>query len=97
MHKFKLDCHKCSDAQKNERGCETDSPIPGMWKLNDWEFTRCPRTLVERKSGDFLSAYFFFIKGYLPNPGGWLDQPAKFVEAVVLIEREIERMKESEE
>lgn len=46
---------------------------------------------------DFRFQNFFFIKGYLPNPGGWLDQPAKFVEAVVLIEREIARMKESEE
>ena len=68
-----------------------------MWKLNDWEFTRCPKILVERKSVEYLSAYFFFTKGYLPNPGGWLDQPAKFVEAVILIEREIARMKESEE
>lgn len=97
LPKFKLDCHKCSDAGKLERGCETDSPIPGMWKLNDWEFARCPRKLVARKSVDYLSAYFFFTKGYLPNPGGWLDQPAKLIDALILIEREIMKVKESEE
>jgi hypothetical protein len=97
LHKFKLDCHACSDDQKIERGCEEDSPIPGVWKLNNWEFARCPKKLVEERSVEYVSAYFFFCKGYLPNAGGWLEQPGKFVQAMVIIEREIARVKENEE
>ena len=46
---------------------------------------------------EYLRAYFFFEKGYLPNAGGWLDQPAKFVQAMVVIEREVARAREEKE
>ena len=97
LHKFELDCRKCSEGQKVERGCEEDSPIPGVWKLENWEFSRCPKRLVEIRSVEYLNAYFFFEKGYLPNAGGWLEQPAKFVHAMVLIEREVVRAREEKE
>jgi hypothetical protein len=82
---------------KAERGCEEDSPIEGVWKLKDWEFRRCPRKLVTRASIEYLNAYLFFEKGYLPNPGGWLDQPLKFIQAIKIIEREIALAKEKED
>ena len=82
---------------KLERGCEEDSPIEGVWKLKDWEFRRCPRKLVARASIEYLNAYLFFDKGYLPNPGGWLDQPLKFIQAMKIIEREIALAKEKED
>ena len=97
LHKFELDCRKCSEGQKVERGCEEDSPIPGVWKLENWEFSRCPKRLVEIRSVEYLNEYFFFEKGYLPNAGGWLEQPAKFVHAMVLIEREVVRAREEKE
>ncbi len=97
LHKFKLDCRKCSDAQKEERGCEADSVIPGMWKLNDWEFSRCPKSLVTIKSIEYLNAYIFFEKGFLPNPGGWLNQPLKFIQVIRVIEAEIAKIKEEKD
>jgi hypothetical protein len=93
---FKLDCHKCSDELKVERGCEKDSPIPGAWKLYDWEFQRCPLKIITRQSAAYLRAYNFFNKGYLPNTGGWMEQPVKFIEAMEIIEREVIKIQESE-
>ena len=53
--------------------------------------------MVSRGSLEYLNAFFFFGKGYLPNAGGWLDQPAKFVQAMVVIEREVARVREEKE
>ena len=97
MHTFELDCRTCSEGQKIERGCEEDSPIPGVWKLDGWEFQRSPRKIISVVSLEFLRAYFFFGKGYLPNVGGWLDQPLKYVQAMVVIEREVARVREEKE
>ena len=82
---------------KAERGCEGNSAIPGMWKIGDEEFSRCPRSLVTVNSVEYLNAYIFFEKRYLPNPGGWLDQPLKFIQAMKIIEREIALAKEKED
>jgi hypothetical protein len=65
-----------------------------MWKIGNWEFSRCPRSLVTINSVEYLNAYIFFEKGYLPNPGGWMHQPLKFIQAIKIIEREIIKLKE---
>lgn len=97
LPKFKLDCLKCTEALKLERGCEGDSSIPGMWKIGDEEFSRCPRSLVTARSIEYLNAYIFFKEGFLPNPGGWLDQPLKFIQAMRVIEAEVIKTKEEKD
>lgn len=86
---LKLDCRRCSERQKLERGCVDDSPIPGKWQIDDWHFQRCPVRLITQQSLEYIKAYRMFDKGYLPNPGTWLNQSAKFIEAMEIIEREI--------
>jgi hypothetical protein len=97
LPKFGLDCQKCSAALKLERGCETDVSIPGMWKIGNDEFSRCPRSLVTTKSIEYLNAYIYFKQGFLPNPGGWLDQPLKFIQAMRIIETEVMKLKEEKD
>jgi hypothetical protein len=53
--------------------------------------------MVSHGSLEYLNAYFFFGKGYLPNAGGWLDQPMKFVQAILVVEREAARVREEKE
>lgn len=91
---MKLDCRVCDDRLKIERGCETDSPIEGAWKLDEWEFSRCPLKIVTIQSFEYVRAYIFFQNGYLPHAGGWLEQSAKFLDAMEIIETEISKMKE---
>jgi hypothetical protein len=37
-----------------------------------------------------------FDRGYLPNAGGWLEQPAKFIDAMMIISKEIQAIREEE-
>jgi hypothetical protein len=68
-----------------------------MWKIGDEEFSRCPRSLITIKSIEYLNAYIFFEKGFLPNPGGWLDQPLKFIQAMRVIAAEVIKIKEEKD
>ena len=97
LSELKLDCHKCSDAQKIERGCEENSPIHDVWKLGEWEFSRCPITIATNQSFEYIRAYIYREKGYLPNQGGWLDQPVKFIEAMEIIENELSKIRMEKE
>ncbi len=93
---FELDCHKCPPEQRTDFGCEEDSPIPGIWNLNGWEFQRCPLKLITQQSIEYLKAYNFFIKGFLPNPGGWMEQPIKFIRSIEIIDRELDKIQEEQ-
>lgn len=93
---FKLDCRACSAEQKIENGCEEDSPIPGVWKLDDWMFSRCPLKLITVETRDVIRAYSMMKLGFLPNEGGWLDQPGKLIDAFEILEREVQKAQESQ-
>lgn len=43
-----------------------------------------------------MRAYAFYKGGYLPNPGGWTDQPEKLFEAINVIGIEIMAIDEQE-
>jgi len=87
----------CSDEEKIERGCETDSPIKGAWTLDEWELERCPLKIVTRQSLEYVRAYILFEKGFMPNKGGWMDQSAKFIDAMEIVEAEISKMRKEAE
>lgn len=65
--------------------------------MGDLEFQRCPLKLITRQSLELIRAYNLYTQGYLPNAGGWMDQPAKLFEALDIIEVEIEKTKEQKE
>ncbi|MCK4248672.1 MAG: hypothetical protein KAX15_02725 [Candidatus Omnitrophica bacterium] len=88
---MKLDCRSCTASQKTERGCEQDSPIPGVWEVEGWQFQRCPLKLVTTQSCRYIEAYNFYEKGYLPCPGEWPEQSAKFLEAIRVINNQVNK------
>ncbi len=78
-----VDCKKCNPTLQKIRGCESDIPpitIEGM------KLTRCPMNNVGMAEDVLLEAYVLYEKGYLPNDGGWLKQPAKFTLMMNLID-----------
>ncbi len=90
-----LDCQSCSEDQQIDRGCEEGS-APGQYcmdNLNE-QFDNCPGKYATAQSKAYIEAYFFFKQGYLPNPGGWLDQPAKLLQAIKVVTVEMENVKE---
>lgn len=86
-----LNCEKCNEFQKIDHGYEKDSPIPGKWKIGDYSFNRCPLVIMDKRANWYITAYNFLKDGILPNDGGWLDQPNKFIEAMNFIESEINK------
>ena len=92
-----LECRGCTNEQKIERGCDKDSPIPGYWKFEDFETSRCPVKIVTKISMKLIETFLYFKQGFLPNAGGWMDQPAKLFEAFEVIEAEARKIQESKE
>lgn len=56
---------------------------------NEIPIHRCPNKLVTSREIAAISAALMVERGVLPDPGGWMDQPATFVQAFPLITREI--------
>ena len=48
--------------------------------------TRCPLKIVTSQSVEYMTAYHEYARGFLPNAGGWIDQPYKVTEAIRFIE-----------
>jgi hypothetical protein len=88
-----LDCQKCTTAQKVERGCEEDSPIPGKWKVDENSYQRCPLKIITQQSLDYLDAYELLEMHILPHGKGWLNESKKFMDAMRLIRSEVLKIK----
>jgi hypothetical protein len=58
---------------------------------------RCPVKEITQASNSMLEAYLMFEKGYLPNPGGWLEQPMKFSEIMFFIDNLIAKMQKEKD
>lgn len=74
----------------------TDSPIPDRWQIGNYTFQRCPGSIITRQSVEYLRAYQWRDKAFLPNPGGWMEQPAKLIEAFAVIDQEVHRQRMEE-
>ena len=85
---IELDCRKCSEEDKIERGCNHDSPIQDYWVFGKEKYQRCPIRVINNKSLIYLKAFFFFEYQRLPNRGGWLDQPMKYTQIMMFIQSE---------
>lgn len=96
LGKLDLNCAACNEILKKERGCEQDSPIPDKWQIGEVSLQRCPLKAVDRRVFIYIKAYNFLQHGILPNTGGWLNQPAKFIEAMELIDYEISKYNKTE-
>ena len=81
-----VNCQSCLSGKKIQ--CEFEVPGQEIWELNGEQYKGCPFKIVTRKSANFLRAFNFYERGYLPNPGGWIHQSAKMLDAFEVIEKE---------
>jgi len=47
---------------------------------------RCPVQYITDDSFNAISEYRFYRDGHLPEAGGWLDQPNKVMEQMLIID-----------
>ncbi len=89
-----LDCHDCPEGLKRFRGCteEVDTPFEFEGDI----LRRCPLQLITQTTKKFMRFYQFMEKGFLPNPGGLLEQPNRFLEAMSVLNDTISRSREEQ-
>ena len=88
-----MNCRECLEGKK--KLCEFEVPGQETWKFEAKE-KGCPFEQVSNLSANFLRAYNFYKNGFLPNQGSWLEQPAKFIEAIEIIENELTEIRQEE-
>jgi hypothetical protein len=86
-----LDCRKCSSQIRKIRGCDEDV---APYNVAGYQITRCP--LKHATYFDLIALQVFkeYNAGFLPNGGGWLDQPMKFSMIVQMIDGIVRRLEE---
>jgi len=90
-----LNCRKCLPAQKVDRGCTKNTVVPGRWQIDGEGYSRCPASLATKMSCELITAYNFYKNGYLPNGRGWRNETNKFIQAMQVIDRAMQKEKEN--
>jgi hypothetical protein len=82
-----LDCQNCSEIEKDARGCEKDT---APYIVGGEKVTRCPARLISAKTKEYFKMYSMIRNfGCLMNDGGLVDQSARFLDVISIIDREI--------
>lgn len=66
-------------------GCRRPSPDP-IDHIDGKPINQCPSLLVEPWTQDFIWCYPLFRRGVMPDPGGFLDQAATWIDCMYVIE-----------
>jgi hypothetical protein len=91
---YAIDCWACLGKPGRTYGCEACGETGEIW------LRECPARRMGPDVIATLRAYSHYVTGFLPEPGGMLDQAATFLDAVDLLSclkehhLEIERQKE---
>lgn len=86
--------------RENQKNCTGKAKIVKKRVLDIFSFTHCPGNFYSSAYGQLLDIHRQYRKGVLANPGGLMDQPAKYIDLMNLVEnlvsqKEIEAMKKS--
>lgn len=65
-----------------------DDECPDCGGSGRLDVYRCPFALIEPRHTEICQAVEFLEVGILPGAGGWADQPATFVDALILCQHE---------
>lgn len=68
--------------------------FPRPQTIEGIDVTKCPMLYADAGAMEMIRAYSMFEQGILPNAGGWLDQPIKFVQAMTIIGNQVDKMRE---
>lgn len=104
IYNVSLQCSKCvvktdEKYRESRKGCT--GKMPFKRPLVDGIFyTKCAGNFYHQGFAQLLDTHRLFRKGVLANQGGIMDQPAKYLEVMNLIEsfvveKEIEQLKKS--
>ena len=90
-----LNCRACNKQLQDFRGCVKDAAKE--YEIEGTILKRCPLRVIDERSVAMVEVYFAFKKGFLPNAGGWLDQPVRFSRSMTVIEDYSAKLAEEKE
>ena len=79
---------------KKERGHDTTGIVP-FW-VGGKQIFRCPLTIITPLSWEYIKAFGFYEKGFLPNGRGWVEESNKFIQAMMVLENEFAKKEKQE-
>lgn len=101
IHNKKFQCAECvkkisPSVRENRMNCT--GKIKKEIKFDGFQYDRCPGNFYNPGYAQLLDVHRMFKNGVLAYPGGLMDQPAKYIETMNLIEnitngKELERIK----
>lgn len=72
-----------------------DPDCPACNGTDSWKLFRCPHACLESWHIDVCHGVVEKRRGILPFPGGWMDQPALFVNAARVVGAELSRIEDA--
>lgn len=89
---YDFDCQTCDDILQKERGCTEKGIIP--FYIAGERIFKCPYTLVDSGSWQYIKAYNLFEKGFLPNGTSWINESHKYLQAINVLQNHIAKKEE---
>ncbi len=85
-----FNCHTCTPSKKKGLGCDgnAESPIA----IDGIEYKTCPGRIITPFTWYLIRLYGHYKNGYMLFSGGVIDQPQKYMQAMELIDREINKV-----
>lgn len=78
-------CRECRETKlEKARFCKEDAPFP-IFEICGESYFRCPVQDVTGASFEALAMFQMYQDGFLPEEGGFLDQPFILIEQVKVI------------
>jgi hypothetical protein len=94
-------CEHCKDLEKNARGCDEETPLPLMEVPGYGLVKRCPVKLLTTEVRNLACMYWQYrtvsdgmsqSNGMLPNSGGVNDQSATWVNAMQILDANLNKL-----
>ena len=76
---------------RRERGHDTTGTVPFL--VDKQRVFRCPLTFIAPLSFEYIKAFSFYDKGYLPSTGGWNEQSNKYIQAMMILGNAFEKVR----
>lgn len=80
-----MNCEDCTESDKRRNGCINDA-IGTIWEFEGEKFKRCPVKMVNKINNEWIEAYNWYCKGFLPIVGGMLNQTNRFLDLISVID-----------
>lgn len=89
-----FNCPRCSPFKKKDKGCTENAPIPHRWKYGEDTYQRCPVKLITAFTWHCIGLYDHYQNGFLLQAGGIIDQQAKYLQLMQIIQAEFENQRQ---